>query len=64
MAVSMQVTRVINPAVGCHYYYYYYYYYAAFNAPYVGHKITNRRSVRPAVTLASLKRADTNFAAW
>jgi len=61
MAVSMQVTRVINPAVGCHYYYYFY---AAFNAPYVGHKITNRRSVRHAVALASLKRADTNFAAW
>ena len=24
-----------------YYYYYYYYYYAAFNAPYVGHKMTN-----------------------
>ena len=24
------------------YYYYYYYYYAAFSAPHVGHKMTNR----------------------
>ena len=24
-------------------YYYYYYYYAAFNAPYVGHKMMNRK---------------------
>jgi len=35
-AVSLQVTRVINPVVG----------------------------IRPAVTIATLKRAATNFAAW
>jgi len=29
------------------FYYYYYYYYAAFNAPYVGHKMTNRRRSLP-----------------
>ena len=40
LAVSLQVIRVINLAVGCHY------------------------IARPAVTLATLKRAATNFAAW
>ena len=38
LAVSLQVTWVINPAVGCHYF--------------------------PPVTLATLKRAATNFVAW
>ena len=28
----------------------YYYYYAAFNAPYVGHKMTNRRRIQHVVS--------------
>jgi len=47
LAVSLQVTWIINPAVGCHYF-----------------TSTPLLSVRLAVTLATLKRAATSFAAW
>ena len=36
-------------------YCYYYYYYAAFNAPNVGHKMTNRRRGRSLVAVSVIK---------